>query len=507
MRIGKFFIIFVFFLANIFPNQNLRAAETLPDLSIVGVSFSPRTPSSGENFSGELRVEIANNGTVPTSNTEGIWLTIALSSNWSLLQWGYPRGEYIKNLAAGAHETIVYPINNLEISGRTIEVRAWIDSGPAVSDLPNTLVNENLFIPESNETNNTLVTELRLNQLRNIIPSQIFPDLSITALEIQSLDGTKLSRNPYVDESFFIVPTLSNSGQGVAFFPFSVSFSENNTDIGNIEIKQDLPTNNSRKEKNAYIFSFSSVGTHEITFTINADNKIQESDSANNTKTISLIIDAKAEEPKTEILTPVLSENIVDEYTTHAQMLLDNRFSELRAEIGLKENKALENDFQTRFLESLLKGSSPTTQTQAALLHFISYGVDRNTWALGGGERNAVLLSFKEAFDRLPTSVADFSDVIKIANGRWPATISQNAEEQAQTDFEKIYKRKADKNNPHENAALTIMAYGLRQRAENRNQTSESKAQTTFVKIYTHGPTSTHEWNILQAITYSGATR
>lgn len=511
MKIEKIFILSLFFLASVVPTHAVIAESALPDLSIVGVSFSPRTPNSGESFSGDLRVEIANNGTVGTSNTEGIWLTVALSSNWSLIQWGYPRGGYIKNLVAGEHATITYPITNLEISGRTIEIRTWIDSGPAVNDLPNILVNENLFIGESNETNNTAVTELRLNQLRNIIPAQVLPDLSITELELQSMDGIKLSRNPLADESFFIVPTISNTGQGVAFFPFSFSFSENNKTLGNVEVKQDLPTNTSRQEKNMYAFSFASTGNHEITFTINPDNKIQENDTTNNTKSFSIIIDPKPEAIKQEEL-PVSSipvETIIkpDEYTVHAEMLLENRFTELQAELGLKENKDLENDFQKSFLEPLTKNNSLTPSVKTALLYFISYGVDKNTWALGGGERNAVLLSFKEAFDRLPTSLEDMTDIIKIANGRWPATLSQNAEMRAREDFEKIYKRKADINHVRDNAAITIMAYGLRQKAENRNQTSESKAQATFRKIYAHGPSNTREWNILQAITYSGATR
>lgn len=61
--------------------------------------------------------------------------------------------------------------------------------------------------------------------------------------------------------------------------------------------------------------------------------------------------------------------------------------------------------------------------------------------------------------------------------------------------------------NPHDNAAVTVMAYGLRQRAENRNLESEKAGIGIFKKIFEHVPQTTDEWNTMQAITYSGATR
>jgi hypothetical protein len=61
--------------------------------------------------------------------------------------------------------------------------------------------------------------------------------------------------------------------------------------------------------------------------------------------------------------------------------------------------------------------------------------------------------------------------------------------------------------NAHDNAAVTVMAYGLRQKAENRNLNSEKSGIKTFKNIYGHTPSSTEDWNIMQAITYSGASR
>jgi len=62
-------------------------------------------------------------------------------------------------------------------------------------------------------------------------------------------------------------------------------------------------------------------------------------------------------------------------------------------------------------------------------------------------------------------------------------------------------------NNANDNAAVTVMAYGLRQKAENRNLNSEKSGIQTFKGIYGHTPQTTEEWNIMQAITYSGSSR
>jgi hypothetical protein len=138
---------------------------------------------------------------------------------------------------------------------------------------------------------------------------------------------------------------------------------------------------------------------------------------------------------------------------------------------------------------------------------FVSEGVDANSIKLGEGERAAVLKSYEQAFSVLPTTEEEFSDVIKISNGQWPSQTSASAETGAMKKFQEIYKRLPDMNNENDEAAITVMAYGLRQKAENRNLASESVALKTFHNIYKHDPSTTEEWNILQAITYSGAIR
>ena len=151
--------------------------------------------------------------------------------------------------------------------------------------------------------------------------------------------------------------------------------------------------------------------------------------------------------------------------------------------------------------------SQVTAEMQSSINSFITYGVDDNTKRLGAGERAAVMHSYKLAFDKLPEDESELSDAIKIANGRFPAKISVNAEAAAKERFQEIYKRIADMDNPEDEAAITVMAYGLRQRAENRNLDSERNGIRIFRGIYGNNPETTEEWNMMQAITYSGATR
>ncbi len=139
--------------------------------------------------------------------------------------------------------------------------------------------------------------------------------------------------------------------------------------------------------------------------------------------------------------------------------------------------------------------------------NFVSNGVDDDTIKLGSGERAAVLKSYETAFNKTPNTEEDYEDLIRISHGQWPNQTSQEAEKNAFEEFQKIYKRIPNLDNKNDEAAITVMAYGLRQKAENRNLASESAALKTFKSIYKRMPASTFDWNILQGITYSGATR
>jgi hypothetical protein len=60
-------------------------------------------------------------------------------------------------------------------------------------------------------------------------------------------------------------------------------------------------------------------------------------------------------------------------------------------------------------------------------------------------------------------------------------------------------------NNPKDNAAVTVMTYGLRPAI--RNMDSEKSAILIFEAIYDYAPSSAQDWDIVRAIAYSGAVR
>jgi hypothetical protein len=144
------------------------------------------------------------------------------------------------------------------------------------------------------------------------------------------------------------------------------------------------------------------------------------------------------------------------------------------------------------------------SEDRASLSGFISYGT-KSTKILGASERAGVVNSFKAAFGKLPIKESDWSDVIKIANGRWPTQRNIRAEERANTNFKIIYKRTPNRKNPKDDAAITIMAYGLRPAARNLN--SEKAATKSFKAIYGYNPIKATAWDAVRTIAYSGAKR
>jgi hypothetical protein len=142
--------------------------------------------------------------------------------------------------------------------------------------------------------------------------------------------------------------------------------------------------------------------------------------------------------------------------------------------------------------------------TKEAIAYFIGTGTP-TTLRLGAGERAGALNSYISAFGRVPSSVGDWQNVIKICSGRWPSETNAASEARAKIAFKKVYLREADMKKANDNAAVTIMAYGLR--PANRNLNSETTAIKTFKYIYKHAPFSASDWDAVRAVAYSGAKR
>ena len=168
---------------------------------------------------------------------------------------------------------------------------------------------------------------------------------------------------------------------------------------------------------------------------------------------------------------------------------------------------AQEKNTEKKYLQALIKGLKAgelTDEQKSALIEFITYGTE-TTKVLGAGERAGTANSYKAAFGKLPKTEADWADAIKIANGRWPNQRSATAETGAKTSFKKIYGREANMENQNDNAAVTVMAYGLR--PSQRNLNSEKAAILAFKYFLKRTPTTAVDWDIVRAIAYSGAKR
>lgn len=195
---------------------------------------------------------------------------------------------------------------------------------------------------------------------------------------------------------------------------------------------------------------------------------------------------------------------VLQNIATEAAIMDSNNRGTLLAHLGIGANFAAEQAGLVKYKTILGLDKNISAADKTMLDYFIVYGT-LTTHRLGAGERAAVLNSYYQAYGRLPNSVTEWSDVLKIASGRWPSERSATAEAQAKVEFKKVYKRNAVMTNNIDENAIMVIAYGLL--PLNRNLNSEKVAIKTFVYVYGHNPVNALAWNIVRAIAYSGATR
>ncbi|MDO8592341.1 MAG: hypothetical protein Q7R92_01040 [bacterium] len=196
---------------------------------------------------------------------------------------------------------------------------------------------------------------------------------------------------------------------------------------------------------------------------------------------------------------------LIKTIVAEAATLISAKPMVLAEAMGVKVDDAAETAAEAKYTAKLVSGlKSVTAAAKDAITYFVAYGTP-TTKVLGAGERAGVVSSYKKAFGKVPATSAEWSDAIKIGNGRWPSVTSAAAETSATTEFKKVYKRAPDMKQPNDNAAVTVIAYGLR--PANRNLNSEKAAIKSFKAIYKHAPVSALAWDIVRSIAYSGAKR
>ncbi len=190
--------------------------------------------------------------------------------------------------------------------------------------------------------------------------------------------------------------------------------------------------------------------------------------------------------------------------TADAETVASADVSKVIAKMGITRDLASESKYNQEVVAKITGSGAASAAIKNSLVNFVTYGTPA-TKTLGAGERGGVVNSFQAAFGKLPATQSDWNDVIKIANGRWPSQKSEQAESKAKINFEKVYLHEANMSNARDNAAITVMAYGLR--PAKRNLGSEKAAIKSFKAIYGYNPLKATAWDVVRAIAYSGATR
>jgi len=198
------------------------------------------------------------------------------------------------------------------------------------------------------------------------------------------------------------------------------------------------------------------------------------------------------------------AESLINSIISEAEMVNAADADTFVVKFNTKRNKSSEDATFKKYIKKIDIKNELSSKNRKSINNFITYGTF-TTIKLGAGERAGSINSFKSAFQKLPDSKEDWEDVIKIANGRWPTQKNTASEKRATEEFKNIYKREPSRNNPNDDAVITVIAYGLRPR--DRNLDSEKAAIKSFKHIYKDSPTTTIAWDIVRAIAYSGASR
>ncbi len=228
-------------------------------------------------------------------------------------------------------------------------------------------------------------------------------------------------------------------------------------------------------------------------------------------KTGELIEGSLEENVKKSKTTQPATKTVVNKYDeqwnqiiNEGELIYDGDVNKVLNEMGLKRDLSREAENRLKYVKPIIKNMEADAATVNAITNFITYGT-KSTLFLGMGERAGVVNSYKSAFGKLPRTKEEWRDCIAIANGRWPTERNEVTEKNAIKAFKKIYLREPDRSNPHDDAAVVIMAYGLR--SQKRDLNKEKFAIKIFRAIYGYNPFSSEAWDIVRAIAYSGATR
>lgn len=182
-------------------NSFTTLTEVKPDLVITDIYFSPNTPTSWQQFSGEAKVKVKNQGQGAANVSMGapgipVIITIADATTGNNSDWANGGFAYLDSLAAGATAEASFPVKYTTFKSDVLRLKAWVDSNSLSGDLT-----DNLYINETDETNNFFKKDLTLNE---------------TAANLLSLELDKVALNSNEIEPGFILTHLTYNASDVS---------------------------------------------------------------------------------------------------------------------------------------------------------------------------------------------------------------------------------------------------------------------------------------------------
>ena len=450
-----------------------------PDLTVKDINFDSTNNLQGET--GTLSVTVKNLGADLTSS-KGLlnWYNNFSDQNFifddstpGITSFESDREMPTESNPLGNYETITFKWKGeFDTSGK-LYLQFTVDNADELD--------------ETNEDNNTLSKTIEVKNSNSEDGGEM--KLGDGTYELKEGDRVKLDNGAIVEPVYFKSGSGSSEFSNVKFNVYSGA-----TKLGTTDATR------SGWDAKEFSFQFSEI-YDKYTFEVYVQGLGINNGEWHSKITFKSVDDVENEEKNT-------NDQEIEDIQDKVNKLINDKMDSILEEIQSLRDTVKEQQSQLEHLADLTSDlQNLADNMREAINNFVAYGVDQNTKKLGAGERAAVIHSYKKAFGQLPDSEEELTDVVKIANGRWPGHTNKEAEKEAKEKFREIYKRVPDMDNPRDEAAITVMAYGLRQRAENRNLESEKKGIKIFESIYGHAPQNTEEWNIMQAITYSGASR
>jgi hypothetical protein len=239
--------------------------------------------------------------------------------------------------------------------------------------------------------------------------------------------------------------------------------------------------------------------------------------------------------PKVPAIDPAL---VAEARTQHVQQISQveapaiaqaSTITEFAQNVGVTRNETKEENVITNIVpkvnidfSGLLGGKAPAGGEKVSVsaaaferaIGFIAYGTE--TTQIGEGERAGVLNSYIAAYGKTPATNAEWSDLLKIASGRFPTEQGTKTADRALVNFQRTYGRAPSAKNANDQAAMTIMQYGLLpvkatkdadgevKIVPNRDTKKERDAIVVFRKKFGFDPKAATAWNVVRAIGYSG---